>query len=470
MAKKPLGKDQFGIQKVMRGSDYFADSMGQFALNAISGMVGQLTYFYTDKAGLAAGMVATVFMVTKIIDAFTDIIMGNIIDHTKPGKERYRPWILKMAIPAALMMLLLFTVPKGSAGLQIAYMLVTNLLITSVIYTAIAIPYASLQVVRTNSSEERGKMGVYRALAGYVPGMAIVLAVIPITNALGGTQSAWIKFAAAVALIVALCLLLCYKKSKETATADGVAETPAEENELDEAIPLSDAIGKLFGNKYWVLALIMGLMSNVTYGLANSSGTYYCKWIYGDDNLVAILGAVGMIPTILGFVMVGPMNKKLGVVRTLRVSFLLGMVANILRILNPTHFWYNTILGCISSFANIPMMCLLGVTTAMAIDYNAYKYGNRMVACSQSATGFGGKVGNGLGAAVVGWCLALAHYDASMTVATAATRQAIYAFNIYIPFVLFLVMFICAVKFDLEAKLPEIKEELEKRRSQKETF
>lgn len=110
-----------------------------------------------------------------------------------------------MAIPAALMLLLLFTVPKGSAGLQVAYMLVTNLLMTSVIYTAIAIPYASLQVVRTNSSEERGKMGVYRALAGYVPGMAIVLAVIPVTNALGGTQSAWIKFAAVVALVVALC-------------------------------------------------------------------------------------------------------------------------------------------------------------------------------------------------------------------------------------------------------------------------
>ena len=345
-------------------------------------------------------------------------------------------------------------------------MLVTNLLMTSVIYTAIAIPYASLQVVRTNSSEERGKMGVYRALAGYVPGMAIVLAVIPVTNALGGTQSAWVKFAAVVALIVALCLLLCYKKSKETATIDGAAEV-VEESEQDEAIPLAEAVGKLFGNKYWVLALVMGLLSQVTYGLANSSGTYYCKWIYGDDNLVAILGAVGMIPTILGFAMVGPMNKKLGVVKTLRVSFLLGMAANILRLLNPTHFWYNTILGCISSFANIPMMCLLGVTTAMAIDYNAYKYGNRMVACSQSATGFGSKVGNGLGASVVGWCLALAHYDASMTVATAAARQAIYAFNIYIPLVLFLGMFICAMKFDLEAKLPGIKEELEKRKLSK---
>lgn len=466
MAKKPLGKDRFGVQKVMRGGDYFGDAMGQFALNAISGMVGQLTYFYTDKAGLAAGMVGTMFMITKIIDAFTDIIMGNIVDHTKPGRERYRPWILRMTAPAAILMLLLFTVPKAGAGLQIAYMLVTNLLMTSVIYTAIAIPYSSLMVVRTNSTEERGKMGVYRALAGYVPGMAIVLAVIPVTNALGGTQSAWVKFAAVVALIVALSLLLCYKKSKETATETGAAAAAAQEDQ-DEAIPLTSALGKLFGNKYWVLALIMGLMSNITYGLANSSGTYYCKWIYGDDNLVAILGGVGMIPTILGFIAVGPMNKKLGVIKTLRVSFLLGIAANVLRIINPTHFWYNTVLGCVSSFANIPMMCLLGVTTAMAIDYNAYKYGNRMIACSQSATGFGGKVGSGIGAAAVVWCLAIAHYDPTLEAATAATRQAIYAFNIYIPLALFLIMFICAVKFDLEPKLPEIREELERRRERK---
>ena len=467
MARKPLGKDQFGIQKVMRGSDYFGDAMGQFALNAINGMVGQLTYFYTDKAGLAAAVVATVFMITKIIDAFTDIIMGNIIDHTKPGKERYRPWLLKMSIPAALLTLLLFTVPQGNSTLQIVYMLVTNLLMTSVVYTAIAIPYGSLMVVRTNSTEERGKMGVYRALAGYVPGMAIVLAVIPVTNALGGTQSAWVKFAAIMALIVLLCLLFCYKKSKETATADGVETATTVENEFEEAIPLGEAVKKLFGNKYWVLALVMGLASQVTYGLANSSGTYYCKWIYGDDNLVAILGAVGMIPTILGFAAVGPMNKKLGVVKTLRVCFFMGTVATALRLLNPTHFWYNTILGCVGSFANIPMMCLLGVTTAMAIDYNAYKYGNRMVASSQSAVGFGGKVGNGLGVSVIGWCLAIAHYDATAAVATTATRQAIYAFNIYIPLLLFAVMLVCAVKLDLEAKLPAIREELEKRRVQK---
>lgn len=55
MSKKPLGKDKFGVQKVMRVKDYFGDATGQFALNAMSTLVGQLTYFYTDKVGMAAG-------------------------------------------------------------------------------------------------------------------------------------------------------------------------------------------------------------------------------------------------------------------------------------------------------------------------------------------------------------------------------------------------------------------------------
>lgn len=49
MSKKPLGKDKFGVQKVMRLKDYFGDAMGQFALNAMASLVGQITYFYTDR-------------------------------------------------------------------------------------------------------------------------------------------------------------------------------------------------------------------------------------------------------------------------------------------------------------------------------------------------------------------------------------------------------------------------------------
>ena len=129
---RELGKDKFGVQRTMRRKDFFGDSLGQFALNAMSGLVGQMTYFYTDKVGVAAGAVATILLICKIVDAFTDLIMGNIVDHTKPGKEKYRPWLIKAGIPAGILTALMFTVPKGSSGLQIAYLLITNLLFTAV--------------------------------------------------------------------------------------------------------------------------------------------------------------------------------------------------------------------------------------------------------------------------------------------------------------------------------------------------
>lgn len=462
MAKKPLGKDKFGVQKVMRTGDYFADSLGQFSLNAMSGLIGQLTYFYTDKVGIAAGAVATVLLICKIVDAFTDIIMGNIIDHTKPGKEKYRPWILKMAIPAAILIAALFTVPNnvGSVG-QIAYLLVTNLLLSAVVYTAVCIPYSAFIVVRTNSQEERGIMGIWRAAAGYVSGMIIAIAIIPITNALGGNQSAWIKFGVGFGLVTALALLICYLRAKETAT-EGKEVVEVQDDE--EPTPFAEAIKLLFKNKYWVMILLMNFFAQVSYGIGGASGTYYCKWIYGDDNLVALLGGIGMIPTILGFVLVGPMTKKLGVTKTLRVSFIIGVIGTALRIVNPTNFAYNTALSCFATFANIPMMCLLGVLSAMAIDYNEYKYGKKMVGTSQSACSFGNKVGSGIGASLIGWILGIAAYDGFAETATPAVVQAIYTFSIYIPLILFVAMFVMALKFDLEAKLPAMKEEIAARK------
>lgn len=465
MSKKPLGKDKFGVQKVMRIGDYFGDSLGQFALNAMSGLVGQLTYFYTDKVGMAAGAIATIFFICKIIDAFTDVIMGNIVDHTAPGKEKYRPWLLKMAIPAAIIIVMLFTVPTSFSDTgKLIYMGVTNLLLTAVVYTAIAIPFTSLMVVRTNSQEERGIMGIWRAAAGYVSGMIIAIAIIPITNALGGNQAAWIKFGVGFALVVLFALLICYKKAKESAVETGAEVTETADVTREEAVPFWSAISNLFHNKYWVMILVMGVMTNLSYGISGASGIYYCKWIYGDDNLIAILGAIGLIPTLVGFILVGPMIKKLGVTKTLKVSIFIGMVTTALRIFNPVNFAFNTAMSCFATFANIPMMCLGGVLTAMAIDYNEYKYGKRMVATSQAASGFGGKIGAGIGASIIGWCLAIANYDGFAEVATPAVRQAIYTFGIYIPLMLFIVMFILLLKFDLEAKLPAMKEEIAARK------
>lgn len=89
--KKELGVDSMGIQKTMTFKDYLGDGIGQLPLNVMSTLVGQLTYFYTEKVGLAAGAVATMLLLAKIADAFSDLVMEKSWTRPNPRKERLVP-------------------------------------------------------------------------------------------------------------------------------------------------------------------------------------------------------------------------------------------------------------------------------------------------------------------------------------------------------------------------------------------
>ena len=460
MAKKPLGLDSMGIQKTMRFGDYMADCGGQFALNTMTGLVSAVMYFYTDKIGVASVTAANVLLAAKIVDAFTDLIMGKIMDNGKSPKGKCRPWFLRMAIPAFVAIVALFTVPAGLTGFaQMAYLFVSNVFLTAIVSTAITIPYSAILVMRTKSLEERNKMGIFRAIAGYIIGMVIAIALVPLTNAMGpggvSDQMSYIKFAVVVGALSTIFLLILYKTSKETAAA---AEKP------DDGLPFMDALGKLFHNKYWVIVLVANLFVNVIYALSSSSGTYYAKYVLGDDNLVGIMGAVGLIPTVVGFAVVGPMTKKLGLRKTLLVAFAFGIVGNGIRCFAPDSFILCITVGLFSSFATIPMMCLGGTLTSMAMDYNDYKYGNKIVGMSASASSFGSKVASGLGASLVGWINGMTGFVGNMEVITPAVRYGIYTFSIYIPLAMLIGLFFMIHKFDLESRYGTMMQEISARK------
>lgn len=426
----------------------------------MSSLVGQLTYFYTEKVGLAAGMVATMLLIAKIFDAFSDLAMGKIMDNGKSPKGKCRPWFLRMAVPAFAIIVLMFMVPKNAgSGVQAAYVLITNILITAIVYTAVAIPYGALMSIRTESSEERGKMGIFRAAFGYIAGMVIAILLIPITNMLGGTQSAWIKVAVIFGLISFLSLLILYKVTKEN-----VKLTEKSEN---EDVPFAEGIKMLFQNKYWVIMLVLQFMMNISYGLSASGGTYYAKYILGNDNIVALLGAVGLIPTFLGFILTGPMASKLGMTKTCMISCILGAAACVVRVFTPYSFATCIVGGCVTTFANIPLMCLFGAMVNNCVEYNDYKFGKRIVGMTNSANSFGSKIGSGIGASLIGWLLAAAGYNAALEAQPATVNTAIFAFAIYIPLALFVIMFLLLLKNDLEKRYPEIVAELQKRKAVK---
>lgn len=466
---KELGLDHAGIQKMMHRKDYMADMGGQFALGIMANLVGQMTYFYTDKVGLAVGAVGAAMAIAKILDAFTDVIFGHMIDRMKGGNEKYYKWLLTMGIPAAIMTVLMFTVP-GAAGQMPAliYVCVTNTLLTAVIMTIISTPFAAIMVIRTNSQEERSTMGIYRAVGNYGAGMIIAIATIPVTNALGGTQSAWIKYGVILALVVLLCFLLAYRNIKNANFANEGTQADVEESANETKVNFGKAFSMLMHNRYWVIVLLFNLITSITNTLAGAAGTYYCKWIFGNDNLVSVIGALGLVATIVGFLTSKLIIGKLGVRRTVLFGLIGAAFMAGIRCIAPENFILYIVTSLIGSFVQIPMMCLYGVLLAMAIDYNEWKYNDRLLAVSSGAIGFGSKVGSGAGTMLLTGILALGGYSSAATITTMsnAMRGSLYAINNYVPMIINVVMFIIFLSFDLEKKLPGIQADLQKRREE----
>ena len=464
--KNAVRYDADGARRVMRGKDYAADFGGQLALGLMGNIVGQMTYFYTDKVGLAVGSVGIVMAIAKVIDAFTDVIFGNVIDHSKGGNRKYYQWMLRMAIPAAVIMVMMFTVPiQAGQTPALIYALITNILLTAVIYTMIATPFSAVMVVRTNSQSERGSMGIFRAVGNYGAGMVIAIATIPVTNILGGTQSAWIKYGVILGAAVLLLFLICYNNGRKAVFASDIGDEIHEEAAEEEVVPFNEAIVMLFHNKYWVIVLLFNLITNITNTIAGSGGTYYCKWIFGNDALVGLIGAAGMLATVIGFAVSKPIIAKLGVTRTIYAGTLGAAIAAGIRCFAPTNFVLFVVTSLLGSFIQIPLMCLYGVLLAMAVDYNEWKYDKTLVATSSGAIGFGSKVGGGLGSLLLSLFLVLGSYDATLAEATTSMRYSIYGFSNYLPVVINLLMFFIFTRFDLEKKLPTMRQEVAERKA-----
>jgi GPH family glycoside/pentoside/hexuronide:cation symporter len=332
----------------------------------------------------------------------------------------------------------------------------------------IATPFSAVMVVRTKSNSERSSMGIFRAVGQYGAGMLIAILTIPITNMLGGNQSAWIKYGVALGALVLLLFLICWNNGHKAAfTREGEDESGAPAQPEEEPEPFGSAMGMLFRNKYWVIVLLFNLITAITNAVASSAGTYYCKWIFGNDNLVALIGGVGFGATILGFILSKPIIAKLGVTRTVSFGCLGAALMAGIRCFAPANFIMYVSTSLLGSFVQIPLMCLYGVLLAMAVDYNEWKYDKKLVAMSGGAIGFGNKVGSGLGSLLLSLFLILGSYDATLAAATPAMRMSIYGFSNYLPLVINLLMFFIFRGFDLEQKLPQLRKEIEERRAAK---
>ncbi|MDR3673292.1 MAG: MFS transporter [Holophaga sp.] len=125
-----------------------------------------IIFFYTDVFGISAGAVGTMMLVTRILDAVADPVMGTIADRTVTRWGHFRPYLVWFGLPLVVAGVFTFTTPHLGGGGKLLYAYVTYCLLM-LMYTAVNIPYSALLGVMTPNSVERTSLASFRFVGAF---------------------------------------------------------------------------------------------------------------------------------------------------------------------------------------------------------------------------------------------------------------------------------------------------------------
>lgn len=151
--------------------------MGDMACNVVFAFTtGLITYFYTNVIGISAATVGIIMLFSRIFDGISDVMIGLIMDKVHSKHGRGLAWVLWMAIPYGVSAVALFCIPAdATAAVQAVYIFITYNLCTTVVYTALNLPYGAMAPLMTRDEQDLAKINLFLPLPtkeALIPGLA----------------------------------------------------------------------------------------------------------------------------------------------------------------------------------------------------------------------------------------------------------------------------------------------------------
>ncbi len=356
---------------------YLLGPAGALLLNAV--LATYLNVYYTDVLKLSSlwgGMFLVIFpLVSKIIDAVTNIVMGYIIDHTKTKQGKARPWLLLSAPLVSITGILLFTVPSGSEAVQAIWVMISYNLFYSFAYTIYNMSHNLMCPLSTRNTVQRGGLSVFNQISTIMMSGIIVALIFPmlIMPILGVDASKWIAVMSVISIIALPLTLLEYYYTRERVTEE---QTGAKE----EKIPFMTQLKIIFTDKYVIIIFVYFLINTFATVLKNLGLVYYCNYVLGSYNdgitqtLVSVLGG---IPMGIGIFAVWPLAKRFGKRNVTMLGFLFVSFGSLICWLAPTNMVIVLIGQFIKNMGALPSAYVFMALFADALDHLEWKSGIR---------------------------------------------------------------------------------------------
>lgn len=404
-----------------------------------------LQVFYTDVLGINAALVGTMFLISRVVDAFTDTAMGRIADKTKATKNgKFRPWLLRACGPVALASFLMYQtfLADASMTLRVVYMFVTYLFWGSICYTAINIPYGSMASVMSSEADDRAALSTFRGLGSLIPQIIIgvVMPMFLYTKLEDGSQvvnaSAFPVLAAILAVASAACYIICYFMCTER-----VPVTEKQEN-----ISFKDTVKALFSNRALIGIVIVYVCFLGAQMMNQSISNYIFKDYFKNTMGLTVMNAAGFAPALILAPLAVPLSSKLGKKEVGIVASVMGTIAFAgLFLMRTTNMWIYVAISIVGSLGFGLFNLIIWAFVTDIIDDQEVRTGSREDGTIYAVCSFSRKIGQAIASALGGWSIALIGYVEGAASQTAAVNNGIYTIATLIPAILYAVVGIALV-------------------------
>ena len=377
---------------------YLLGPAGALLLNAV--LATYLNVYYTDVLKLTSvwgGAFLVVFpIVSKVMDAVTNVIMGYVIDRTHTPEGKARPWLLLSAPLLTISGIALFTVPAAPQTVQVVWVMLSYNLFYSFAYTIFNMSHGLMVPLSTRDTTQRGGLSVFNQIATIMMSGILVALVFPmvIMPMIGVDKGKWIGLMSVLSILALPLTLLEYFFTKERVTLE--SQAAGEQSRT----PFGQQIKAIFTDRY--MLLIYGYFLIYTTGscIKNVGLVYFCNYVlgtYNDGVTQTMLSVIGGIPMGIGIFAVWPLARKFGKRNVTLAGFLLYAAGGAVCWLFPTHMTLMLAGQFIKNIGGLPCSYVFMALFADVLDHMEWKTGFR-------SDGIAMSVYNIIAVAMVGIC------------------------------------------------------------------
>lgn len=402
-------------QKHMKFKEVLAYSLGLFGFQAIVGLLNSYqAEFDSSILGADIAVVGILILVAKIVSAVFDPVVGNLIDRSKSKRGKFKSMILNSLLPLLVMTAVVFVnVPFKDNKIAIYIWIFVTYLIWSLAMALGDVPSQGIASVLTPNPTERTN-------------------VVSISNTFKQ-----IGFSACVVIVPIVCLII--PEGSKVFVSSGETDTPMISSEYFWTAVLTAALGCLLfalipminkervpyvsGEKTTFRDMMLALKNNkplmlviISYFLgfgrqmAMGIQVQAANVLLGSQNLVAVLGIVTAVGSMISMAVCPLLIKKMGERNVYLLMSFYGFGVSVVSFI-VGHFWFlnpdNMVLTVLFyvtlfliglQFAAVTLMPM--IMTADCVDYYEYETGKRMEGAAYSVLTLTIKVCLALGTAL----------------------------------------------------------------------